>query len=176
VLICDGFIKHETLEILKYFLANKIILCRLASSKSHKLQPYDISTFTPLKAAYCDQFEQLERRGVINIGEEQFTSLYYPAKRKVFTPKNIQARFTAYGLVPFNRDRVLRQTPKLPDLIIPEATGVDTVPRQANTVLPQDETLQSPQTLVLVEGVMSLHRLIIEQYSHALKRMNKRHL
>jgi hypothetical protein len=54
VLICDGFGTHETLEILEFAFENNIILCRLPSHTSHKLQPYDISVFGPLKAAYRD--------------------------------------------------------------------------------------------------------------------------
>ena len=52
MLISDGFGTHETLEILKYCFENNIILCRLPSHTSHKLQPCDISVFGPLKAAY----------------------------------------------------------------------------------------------------------------------------
>ena len=54
VLICDGFGTHETLEILEFVIANNIVLCRLPSHTSHKLQPCDIAVFAPLKAAYHD--------------------------------------------------------------------------------------------------------------------------
>jgi hypothetical protein len=37
VLILDGFRTHETLEILEYYFANNIILCRLPSHTSYKL-------------------------------------------------------------------------------------------------------------------------------------------
>ncbi|OBS17012.1 hypothetical protein FPOA_12469 [Fusarium poae] len=57
VLICDGFGTHETLEILEFCFENNIILCRLPSHTSHKLQPCDVSVFGPLKAAYRDQVE-----------------------------------------------------------------------------------------------------------------------
>src|SRR4051794_36318475 len=52
MLICDGFGTHETLEILEYCFENNIILCRLPSHTSHKLQPCDVSVFAPLKTAY----------------------------------------------------------------------------------------------------------------------------
>jgi hypothetical protein len=52
VLIYDGFGTHETLEILEYCFENNIILCRLPSHTSHKLQPCDVAVFAPLKAAY----------------------------------------------------------------------------------------------------------------------------
>jgi hypothetical protein len=52
VLISDGFGTHETLEILEYCFENNIILCRIPSHTSHKLQPCDIGVFGPLKVAY----------------------------------------------------------------------------------------------------------------------------
>jgi hypothetical protein len=62
VLICDGFSTHETLEILEYCFANNIVLCRLPSHTSHKLQPCDVAVFASLKAAYRD--ETLKREQV----------------------------------------------------------------------------------------------------------------
>ena len=52
VLICDGFGTHESLEMLEHCFENNIILCRLPSHTSHKLQPCDVAVFAPLKAAY----------------------------------------------------------------------------------------------------------------------------
>lgn len=90
MLICDGFGTHESLEILQFCLANHIILCRLPSHTSHKLQPCDIAVFAPLRAAYRDNVERLERGGV-NISKQHFTSLYSPAREAAFTKRNILA-------------------------------------------------------------------------------------
>jgi hypothetical protein len=126
VLICDGFGTHETLEVLEFCFANNVILCRLPSHTSHKLQPCDVAVFAPLKAAYREQVERLERGGVNTIGKEHFTSLYSPAREKTFTSKNIIAGFAASGLFPFNPDRVFRSMPKpLADLTIPKAGEVN---------------------------------------------------
>lgn len=112
VLICDGFGTHETLEILEFCLGNNIILCRLPSHTSYKLQPCNVAVFAPLKAAYREQVERLERGGVNAISKEHFTSLFSPARVKAFTAKNIKASFAASGLFPFNLDRVLNSIPK----------------------------------------------------------------
>ncbi|KAF1924139.1 CENP-B protein, partial [Didymella exigua CBS 183.55] len=72
VLICDGFGSHETLEILEFCLTNNIILCRLPSHTSHKLQPCNVGPFAPLKTAYRDQVERLSRGGVDVVGKEHF--------------------------------------------------------------------------------------------------------
>lgn len=91
MLISDGFGTHETLEFLEYCSTNNIILCRLPSHTSHKLQSCDVAAFGPLKAAYRDQVERLYRGGADIVGKEHFTSLYSPARERAFTKKNILA-------------------------------------------------------------------------------------
>ncbi len=168
MLIYDGFGTHETLEILEYYFENNIILCRLPSHTSYKLQPYDVAVFAPLKSAYREQVNRLERGGVNIIGKEHFTSLYSGAREIAFTPKNIKAGFAACGLVPFNPDRVLRGISKPPaELTIPKADEVKVGPR------PQDKILQIPVTPVLEEALISLQNLIIKQDAYTLDKMSK---
>ena len=130
MLICDGFETHETLEILEYYIENSIILYRLPSYTSYKLQPYNVAVFAPLKSAYREQVNRLERGGVNIIGKEYLTSLYSGAREIAFTPKNIKAGFAIYRLVLFNPDRVLRGISKPPaKLTIPKADKVKVGPR-----------------------------------------------
>jgi hypothetical protein len=168
VLILDGFGTHETLEILEYCFANSIILCRLPSHTSHKLQPCNVAAFGPLKTTYRDQAEQLEQGGVNTIGKKHFTSLYKPAREKAFTPKNIKTGFAASGLFPFNPERVLRLVPKPP--AEPTLAVTNAVPCQ------EDDVPQTPVTPVLAEGLMSLQNLILKQDAHALDETSKQSL
>lgn len=135
VLIYDGFGTHKTLEILEYCFKNNILLCRLPSYTSHKLQLCNIGVFAPLKTAYRDKVERLYRGGLDIVGKEHFTSLYKPAKERALTKRNIMADWAASGLFPFNPQRVFRD--------IPQPLAENTV-TEANTVVgscPQDETL-----------------------------------
>jgi hypothetical protein len=159
VLICDGFGTHETLEILEFCLEHNIVLCRLPSHTSHKLQPCDVAVFASLKAAYRDQVDRLNRGGVDNVGKEHFTSLYSPARIKAFTKRNITAAWAATGLFPFNPQRVLKDIPKpLPPLsLIVPTTG------EIAGVCPQGQSLQTPVTPVTpvtAEALASLHDMI----------------
>ncbi|KFY41820.1 hypothetical protein V494_02772 [Pseudogymnoascus sp. VKM F-4513 (FW-928)] len=161
VLICDGFGTHETLEVLEFCFENNILLCRLPSHTSHKLQPCDVGVFAPLKAAYRDEAERLYR--VTNvIGNEHLTSLYSPARDKAFTKRNITAAWAASGLFPLNPDRVLRTIQKpLAQLTIPQAGNM-----KVGSCL-QDEVLKSPVTPVSAEPLTLLHNLIKEDiYTH----------
>ncbi|KUL81723.1 hypothetical protein ZTR_09472 [Talaromyces verruculosus] len=109
LLICDGFGTHESLEVLKFCFANRIILCRLPSHTSHKLQPCDVGVFSPLKTAYRAQVEQACRAGVSTIGKPHFTYLYDRARKEAFTPRNIRSAWSRSGLFPFDPSRVLRE-------------------------------------------------------------------
>jgi DDE superfamily endonuclease len=155
VLICDGFGTHETLEALEFCFENNIILCRLPSHTSHKLQPCDVGVFASLKAAYRDEADRLFRRGANTVGKQHFTSLYSPTREKAFTKRNIMAGWAACGSFPFNPDRVLRVTPKPPTQ--------STVPRADEIKVGschQDEVPQTPITPVSAEGLTSLQNLI----------------
>jgi hypothetical protein len=98
ILICDGFGSHETLEILEFCFENNILLCRIPSHTSHKLQPCDVGVFAPLKAAYRDQAEQLWRGGANTVGKEHFTALYSCARKEALTPRNIRVGWSKAGL------------------------------------------------------------------------------
>jgi hypothetical protein len=161
VLICDGFGTHETLEILEYCFENNIILCRLPSHTSHKLQPCDVGVFAPLKAAYRAQVDRLERAGTNTIGKEHFTSLYSPARIRAFTKKNIIAAWAATGQFPLNPDRVLKDTQK-PPVELTVAKADEKLPS-----CPQDEVLRTPATPVSAEALMSLQNFI-KKYAHTL--------
>jgi hypothetical protein len=162
VLISDGLGSHETLEVLEFCFENNIILCRLPSYTSHKLQPCDVSVFTRLKDEYRDEAEKLFQGGAETVGKQHFTSLYSHAREKAFTKRNILARWAACGLFPFNPDRVLRKTPKPPTQSpVPSADEIEVGSSH------QDEVPQTPVTLVSAEGLASLHNLI-KQDVHTL--------
>jgi hypothetical protein len=167
VLICDGFGTHETLEILEFCFANNIILCRLPSHTSHKLQPCDVGPFAPLKTAYREQVERLNRGGVDMVGKEHFTYLYSPARDRALTSRNIRAGWSAAGLFPFNPERVLRDVPKP----VAEVGSIDPG-AEATSADPLSEEPRTPITPVTTEALTSLHDLIVTD-THALDTTNK---
>jgi hypothetical protein len=154
ILISDGFGTHESLEILKFCYENNIILCRLPSHTSHKLQPCDVGVFGPLKTAYREQVEQLYRGGANTIGKQHFTLLYSRARAVAITPRNIKSSWSKSGLFPFNPDRVLREIQKPQEGDFSPRT--DTIP-ESNPLC--GETLQTPTT----SNTLSLLRSKIEQ-------------
>jgi hypothetical protein len=188
VLICDGFGTHEKLEILVHCLTNNIKLCRLPSHTSHKLQPCDIAVFAPLKTAYRDNAERLERGGVNTIGKQHFTSLYSPAREAAFTKRNILAGWSKGGLFPFNPQRVLRDIEK-PYAELREAAGESVAPEiglvAAPPPSPASVTLVSPVapvtpvtpiTPVSAEAFTSLQNTIVREDARNLGHVDKQRL
>jgi hypothetical protein len=170
VLICDGFGSHETLEILEFCLTNNIILCRLPSHTSHKLQPCDVGPFAPLKTAYRDQVERLNRGGVDVVGKQHFTYLYRPARERALTRRNIRAGWSATGLYPFNPNRVLKDIPKPPAEVVIPGTAITST--STHDAMPQ--TPITPVTPVTAEALTSLHNMI-KQDTH-VPHETKRHI
>lgn len=100
--------------MLKFCFENNIILCRLPSHTSHRLQPCDVGVFGPLKMSYREQVEQLYRCGANTVGKQHFTLLYSRARDAAFTSRNIKSGWSKAGLYPFNPDVVLRDIQKPP--------------------------------------------------------------
>ena len=48
-MLINGFGTHKSLEIMQYCYENNIILCRLPSHTSYKLQPCDVGVFGPMR-------------------------------------------------------------------------------------------------------------------------------
>lgn len=114
VLISDGLASHESLDVMTFCFQNNIVLCRLPSHTSHKLQPCDVAVFGPLKSAYREQVERLFRGGAGTIGKQHFTLLYSRARDIAMTTRNIRSGWAKAGLFPLNPDRVLRSLEKPP--------------------------------------------------------------
>jgi hypothetical protein len=141
ILINDGFGTHESLELMTFCFENNIVLCRLPSHTSHKLQPCDVGVFGPLKVAYRDQVEKLYRGGANTIGKGHFTELYDKA-RKIMTEPIIRAAWSRSGLVPFNPDKVLKEIQKPPT-----ENRHPTIRIEENRALSFPEIIQTPTTL-----------------------------
>jgi len=157
--------------LLEFCFENNIILCRLPSHTSHKLQPCDVAVFGPLKGAYQDQVDRLERAGTNTIGKEHFTSLYSPARERALSKKNILAGFAKCGLEPLNPDRVLKDIPKPPaEVAVAKADEVKV------RSCPQDDVPQTPVTPMSPSAVMSLHNFIIKKQARALDEPSKQSL
>jgi hypothetical protein len=153
ILISDGFATHESLEVMQYCYENNIVLCRIPSHTSHKLQPCDVGVFGPLKSAYREQVEQLYRGGANTVGKQHFTLLYSRARDTAFTARNIKSGWSKTGLYPFNPDKVLKSIQR------PQAE-LRIVNGPVQTEVESSLQVESLQTPVTSEALASLRTLI----------------
>jgi hypothetical protein len=80
---------------------------------SHFLQPLDLGCFSPLKASYGKQIEQMMRMQITRITKEDFFDAFVEAFHAFITANNIRAGFRAAVLVPFDPESVVsRLDPK----------------------------------------------------------------
>jgi hypothetical protein len=153
LLINDGFGTHESIEVLKFCEDHNIIICRLPSHTSHKLQPCDVGVFSSLKTAYREEVEKLYRGGAGTIGKEHFTLLYDRARRKAFTRRNILKGYSEAGLIPLNPHKVIdkMQKPVASELgtIVPLSITTNNMP-----------AAQPPKTPITSEALTALCRTI----------------
>ena len=127
---------------MQFCFANNIILCRLPSHTSHKLQPCDVGPFGPLKTAYREEVERLYRGGSNMIGKQHFTLLYDRARRKAMTSRNILSGWSKTGLHPFNPGRVLKGIQKPP---VVESSS-STIKSRSDPLCLSSYTLETPKT------------------------------
>jgi len=165
VLINDGFGTHESLELLQFCFEHNIILCRLPSHTSHKLQPCDVGVFGPLKMAYREQVEQLYRGGANTITKAHFPLLYARARHTAFTVRNVKSSWSKTGLVPFNPERVLHEVRKFQPIndVVMQTIDAPVAPTMQSEIL-----LRTPVT---TDGLTHLYTKIDEDlgYDHPSK-------
>ncbi len=128
---------------------NNIILCRLPSHTSQKLQPCDVGVFGPLKTAYRERVKELYRGGANTVGKQHFTLLYSQARCAAFTSRNIKSAWAKAGLYPWNPDRILQNIQKPLSQEAQSKYAIDTTA--------DDKPLQTPVT---AESLTSLLRII----------------
>ena len=109
LLILDGHSSHMTAEFDDFCKENAIICLYMPPHTSHLLQPLDVGVFGPLKCAYGKLVEGMMVAGNNHIDKEDFLHLYPPARKAVFTQKNICSGFAGAGLKPLDQDQVLEK-------------------------------------------------------------------
>jgi hypothetical protein len=74
LLIVDGHSSHVNMKFIEWADAQRIILLILPLHSTHRLQPLDVSLFSPLSIAYSKQITQLifDSLGLVSISKRHF--------------------------------------------------------------------------------------------------------
>src|SRR2546430_4679531 len=109
LLVVDGHNSHINLKFIDYADRNRILLAVLPPHSTHRLQPLDVSLFSPLGTYYSQEVDNLltKSQGLISITKRHFWALFREAWGRAFTTKNIEAAWKATGMHPFDPDKVI---------------------------------------------------------------------
>ena len=105
LLIIDNHNSHTSLRAIDFARDNGLVILTIFPHTSHKLQPLDVSVFSPFKRAYSVVLDDWK---ACNVGKRfsiyevaQATAKAYDVE---FTHNNIKAGFRATGIWPFDRN------------------------------------------------------------------------
>ena len=103
LLFVDGHNSHETDEIQEIGLKMGIIIITFPSKCTHKLQPLDVTVFSPLGRKWSRHCSRCVYKNVVmdwyNMIQE-----YMMVRNEVFTPHLLRASFKTTGIWPFKPD------------------------------------------------------------------------
>ncbi|XP_055956300.1 uncharacterized protein LOC130012422 [Patella vulgata] len=105
LLIFDNHDSHITIEAIDLAKNNGVVLLTFPPHCSHKLQPLDVSVYSPLKRYFneaCNAWQLSHPGQTITI--YNMSELLNSAFPKAFTPSNIMSGFRRPGVWPFNKD------------------------------------------------------------------------
>lgn len=120
VLIGDNLSSHLTLEVIKLCSENDVHLVFLPANSTHLTQPLDVAFFHPLKVLWRKILEKWKSgpgRNEASLPKDKFPRLLKQLVEGISErgPENIRAGFKKCGIVPLNRNEVLKMLPALPD-------------------------------------------------------------
>ena len=111
LLLVDGHSSHVNLKFISKCDELRILLMILPPHSTHRLQPLDVSLFSPLAAYYTKGLNSMINNslGTVNMSKRAFWSIFWPAWQQAFTEKNIASAFRRTGIWPFDPDVVLNK-------------------------------------------------------------------
>ncbi|KJK84752.1 hypothetical protein H633G_11475 [Metarhizium anisopliae BRIP 53284] len=99
------------MDFLEWCDQHKIIIAVFPPHSTHRLQPLDVSLFSPLSTAYSNQLIQLtaKTQGLISLSKREFWTLFWHAFQTSFSAENIASGWKRTGLLPFDPNVILSQ-------------------------------------------------------------------
>ena len=105
----NGHGSHLNMNFIKWCDNHNIFLSIYPPHSTHRLQPLDVSLFSPLAVQYSKQLTQHmhETQGFTTLTKKDFMRLFWPAFVDSFTTQNILSTFRKTGLYLLDSEPVL---------------------------------------------------------------------
>ena len=161
LLILDGHGSHVTGSFLVYCLINKIHVLRIPPHTSHLTQPLDVGLFGPLKTALSVALDPLLRKEVSRLHKSEWLTGYIEARENTFSKDNVFGGWRGAGLIPHDRQKVLRHLPPPPSS--PRQLQTHETPSQPTQIFESSFITSSPPDAVeLRTTTQVLHKRLAE--------------
>ena len=105
LLILDNHESHISITVIDHARENGIVLLSFPPHCSHKMQPLDVSVYSPFKTFYnhaCNSWLKAHPARTLTIYE--IPEMVAKASPRAMAPTNIQAGFRQSGIYPLDRD------------------------------------------------------------------------
>lgn len=147
LLIVDGHGSHVTRDFLDYCMKRRILVAVFPPHSTHSLQPLDVVCFSPLAASYSKGLSAhiFKTQGLVPITKGDFFLLFWAAWTSTMTEKLILKSFEATGILPIDREAVLKRF------------------RSKTPRTPEEDNEHEPQSSPLVEADWRKIRRVVEQ-------------
>ncbi len=170
LLIVDGHSSHVNLKFIKWADNHWIILLILPPHSTHRLQPLDVSLFSPLSSAYNNQINGLmnDGQGYVSMSKREFWPMFRASWETAFTVKNIQSGFAKTGIWPQNPrvvlDKIERPKPQAP---LPALTNIEHTPMTCRSVRRMHKAFKKDPTSRRLSFIMHANIRLAAQTSIA---------
>jgi len=116
LLIIDGHGSHVNMRFLHWYAEHHILVAVYPPHSTHRVQPLDVGSFSPLAIYYRQQLDAFWHRsqGLSSLSKHDFFTLFWNGYHKAFTANNIARGWSKTGLYPFNPEAVMQLFTKPP--------------------------------------------------------------
>ena len=109
ILLFDSHNSHININFLDYCIKNRIIPVCLPPHTSYRLQPFDVSVFSPYKHAYQRELRSRFENYEVGVSKRNFYEIISHAWADALTQDNIRSCFWSAGIIPSDGEMILRQ-------------------------------------------------------------------
>jgi DDE superfamily endonuclease len=169
LLVVDGHSSHINMQFINSCDERRILLLVLPPHSTHRLQPLDVSCFSPLARYYTNELNKLtcNSLGHNEMSKRLFWKLFLPSWIAAFSPENVVSAWTKTGLFPFDPEVVLAQIAKPPT---PTAKEKVQTPMTGRTIRRfQEDFLRSP-TAAKQQLLLKANERLAAEHSIAIHR------
>jgi hypothetical protein len=109
LLLVDGHSSHVNWKFIQECDRLRILVMVLPAHSTHRLQPLDVSLFSPLAVYYSNNLNDLINKSFsyVSMNKRMFWSVFWPSWNQAFTESNIASAWEKSGIWPYNPDLVL---------------------------------------------------------------------